>query len=1204
MKVRALFLLGLLAATSARADYKSTVLADNPPGYWRLDSLPPVVYSYAANLGAAGADANGVIGTFIREGQSGAIAGDTDKAMQFIGNGNSRVVVPFHPNLNQNSSFTFECWMKPNCPLGNAQALVVNRQGESGYTIYINGDGSFGFNMSRGGVGGFFWNSCVITNTPGQPTVGSSLVGKWTHVACVYDQSGGTTGLGIQFVYLNGVLAATKEITDQPWVPNPGPGSFNIGDRNYAGLLDEVAAYSVALDPAKVLAHYQAGVSGTGSYQATILADSPDGYWRLNETAGTVPAPVLAANLGTTGDAARGSYDLGLRLQQPGALVGSSDKAATFDGLKIVQVPPGPVSQRITPLSVEFWARPAIAYTGGTAQACVVSSTDRDFGRSGWLFYQGGNGWSWWFGTNTTTTYQIQLDPVMPITAGNWYHVVGTYDGTTARLYVNGAEIASKNGVGSPNWSKQFTIGGRYDYGIAGFQGSLDEVAIYATVLAPADILAHYQNGLSATPAQSYDSLVLAQNPLGYWRLNDASGVTYPGVQNYGYLGAAVDGTVIGTMSLNTDTPLVGDTNPSVDFTAGGRISIPFDPALNRTNTFSYEVWYKQTLGTGTSHRCPLWWRDEPVLGDTRGWVHYIVGEGNWFQSSDAYITWDGLGSNTLFAQDVWQHLVCTFDGKIKRIYLDGVLIAVSTNPKLAIKPVTRAVTTISSASYPWIGSLDEVAIYTNALPVERVQAHYVAARGANPPAVAPTFGVNAAGANSFEGATVTIPTIVLGTAPFAYQWYKGGSPVAGQTTDTLKLSPAKESDSGDYVLKVSNAGGQAESATATVTIQKAPPTIVGQPQSATRLQGSSVTFTVDAGGSQPLAYQWKSNNVDIAGANAASLTLNNIQPSFAADYKVYISNAAGNATSQAASLNVVAVAADSLAAAVVAAHPVAYWRLDEGAGAPVARDYVGGHDGPYDSTVVLAQPSAILGDTNPSATFSYGGIIVPFSADLNPYVTFSLEAWVKVDPNGAGTDRPILWSSTSYAGWAYGYVLAVNAGDVWAFTTGQKTSGFNTITGGNTASAGWYHVVCTFDDATGAKRLYVNNELVAQTTTATGTFAPNQTTPDNVAPFDQGIGWDVRNYTSFFGGLDEVAFYDYALTPEQVGAHYIVGATPTLGIGAAGNQVTVRWSVGKLLQSSDAASATWTEVPGATPPAYTVNAAPGTAQYYRVVYP
>jgi len=518
-----------------------------------------------------------------------------------------------------------------------------------------------------------------------------------------------------------------------------------------------------------------------------------------------------------------------------------------------------------------------------------------------------------------------------------------------------------------------------------------------------------------------------------------------------------------------------------------------------------------------------------------------------------------------------------------------------------------RPVTTISSESYPWIGSLDEVAIYTNALPVERIQAHYVAARGENPPAVAPSFAVDTAGKTAYEGAVVTIRTIVLGTAPFTYQWYKGSTPVPGQTTDTLTLSPALESDSGDYKLTVSNAGGSTDSQVATVVVQKAPPTIVAGPQPAVRLEGARVTFTVESGGSEPLAFQWKSNNVAIVGAITASLTLDNVQPSFAADYSVSISNVAGNTDSAAARLTVVPVTAGSLAATVVAAHPVAYWRVDEAAGAGTARDYAGGHDGAYDAAVTLGQPSAIVGDSNPSATFAYGGVIVPFTPDLNPYTTFSLEAWVKADPIGSGTDRPILWSSTTYSGWAYGYILAINTGDEWSFTTGQKTSGFNTITGGIVPDDAWHHVVGTFDDVTGDKRLFVDGVEVAQTTTATGTFAPNQTTPDNVLAPDQGLGWDPRNYTSFNGGLDELVFYDYALTPAQVAAHYAVGGggpAPSLSIATSGNQVTVSWSSGTLLESADPISGTWTPVAGAAPPSYSVTPTAAAARYYRAVYP
>ncbi len=759
-----------------------------------------------------------------------------------------------------------------------------------------------------------------------------------------------------------------------------------------------------------------------------------------DETGGFIPAPVIAANSGSLGVSAAGTYDIGIRLQQPGAIVASTNKSILFDGLRAMWAPPGVALNPLPPFSVEFWTKPSQTYSGaGTDQACPLASTDRDFGRSGWIFYQGGNGFSWYLGN--TVGYTATMDPTMVVTNINlkWHHVVGTYDGTTATLYVDGVKISSATGSFTPNQDKPLSVGIRYD-GSYGYQGLMDEIAIYGTLLSATDVAAHYQNGTNAAPSQTYESLVLAKNPLAYYHLNEASTGSSSGVPNSGWLGSAVNGAVVGTLALTNDTPLVGDSNPAMDFSAGGLIAIPFDAALATTNAFSYEVWYKENVGS-SGIRCPLWWRDEPVLGDTRGWVHYMWDswDPSWnargvvFQSSDVYTTWNGLGSATLYGQGEWQHLVCTFDGKTKKIYVDGVLVAVSTNALLAVKPVTRATMTISSSSYPWQGFLDEAAIYTNALSADRVQAHWFAARGANPPAVAPTFFVDVMGTTNFEGGTVKVKTVVLGTPPFTYKWYHGTTLLPSQTNDTLILSPAKVADSGDYKVTVSNSGGSTDSSVATILILQAPPSIITDVMPAVRLQGASVTFTVVAGGSQPLNYQWKSNNVAIPALNTNTLTLDNIQPSFAANYSVFISNAAGNTNSSAASLTVVPVAPGGLAASVVADQPLAYWRLDDtNTTTLIARDYVGGYDGTYDPSVTLGQPSGIPGDSDFSATFNAsGGVIVPYTPDLNPYTTFSLEAWARIDPNGAGLDRPILFSSTSASGWAYGYILSASTADV-----------------------------------------------------------------------------------------------------------------------------------------------------------------------------
>jgi hypothetical protein len=68
---------------------------------------------------------------------------------------------------------------------------------------------------------------------------------------------------------------------------------------------------------------------------------------------------------------------------------------------------------------------------------------------------------------------------------------------------------------------------------------------------------------------------------------------------------------------------------------------------------------------------------------------------------------------------------------------------------------------------------------------------------------------------------------------------------------------------------------------------------------------GGNATFTVSAGGTAPLSYQWLFNGATINGATAASLALNSVQLSQAGQYAVKVSNSAGNVTSSAATLTV-----------------------------------------------------------------------------------------------------------------------------------------------------------------------------------------------------------------------------------------------------------------------------------------------------------
>src|SRR5262249_53319513 len=65
------------------------------------------------------------------------------------------------------------------------------------------------------------------------------------------------------------------------------------------------------------------------------------------------------------------------------------------------------------------------------------------------------------------------------------------------------------------------------------------------------------------------------------------------------------------------------------------------------------------------------------------------------------------------------------------------------------------------------------------------------------------------------------------------------------------------------------------------------PPFILTQPTSRTVVIGSATTFTVGAGGTSPLSYQWSFNGTNITGATGSSLSLANIQMNQAGNYAV-----------------------------------------------------------------------------------------------------------------------------------------------------------------------------------------------------------------------------------------------------------------------------------------------------------------------------
>ena len=167
-------------------------------------------------------------------------------------------------------------------------------------------------------------------------------------------------------------------------------------------------------------------------------------------------------------------------------------------------------------------------------------------------------------------------------------------------------------------------------------------------------------------------------------------------------------------------------------------------------------------------------------------------------------------------------------------------------------------------------------------------------------------------GNNPISGVTVSLS--VNGTVYQATTDENGTYTITGVPAGTgYTVTAVKTGYISRTVDNVTVTAGSATTVDFTLTAIPAPvpPAITTQPTSQTVTAGETATFTVAATGDMPLTYQWKKDGValtdggSIGGAATATLTISYAQAADAGSYTVVVSNAAGSATSNAATLTV-----------------------------------------------------------------------------------------------------------------------------------------------------------------------------------------------------------------------------------------------------------------------------------------------------------
>jgi hypothetical protein len=748
----------------------------------------------------------------------------------------------------------------------------------------------------------------------------------------------------------------------------------------------------------------------------------------------------------------------------------------------------------------------------------------------------------------------------------------------------------------------------------------------------------------ASAQARNYPATILSNNPVAYYQLQELPGATTAIDSTRNGLNATYDYDASG------GTPVLGfagiDTN-SIAFLGNlfdgyGDIDIPFSNLLSPTNSdgmtgapFSIECWaqaYSGNDGTGLylSIMGMFGVYGSGTYGNASGWLlGQTPGPGStWlFNMKNAGF----LGSPPVVPLQ-WAHLVGTFDGTNQNFYVNGQLAASAIGTGyLADNGSDGMIGAVPNAGFPpyspWLGGVDHVAFYTNALTAEQVSNDYaVGINSFNVRPMSPLIATQPDSETNFSGTAVTFSVVAVGTPPLYYQWHRlGAAPIANATNASYTFVSHYPGDNNAvYFVEISNSVSEVESDMATNEVETGI-LVEGPPFSITRNVGSHAAFRIAAIGAVPLGYQWSESTnggatfKTLANQTADTLWLTNVQLSLSGNqYAVLVTNPF-TSYSNFATLTVQPRATNETlsgyAAIVAADNPVAFWQLNEPDGATNAIDAVGSFDGGYNNAlgnIVFGIPTGIPNDSNfgvdlqdPETTnIDLGGQVdIPYALELNPFGPWSAEAWIR--PDGVDGVFRVPFSSlsdTNYenneTGWNI-YQTPIPA--YWALNVfnGGNTAGYTGDDLGHPLAPGaWYYLVITDDG--NLIQLYVNGVAgSASTTVAASGFVPNGLNGDtNVAGEDEVLGQGSDGaYNGGNAAMADVAFYNYALTPAQIQLHYLNRASLT--VSQANGQTVVTWPVGVLLGTSDLRQP-FLPVAGAASP-YTVPT--GSAQFfYKVV--
>lgn len=327
--------------------------------------------------------------------------------------------------------------------------------------------------------GGFYrfsrWVNGTVTTVS---TTTAAPAGSFQHIAVTYDSE-------YLLIFNNGVLQdsaiTTGRLADTTAALTVGQWS-NTSTGGFVGSIDDISLYT---SPQSILDvdYLATNCSYTTEVRNTSGLAS---YWRFDEEFG----PDLFDSTSTEYDGAPNSTITFFPGQDPVSF-NRLGYSAGFSSLGTSGASFGNYYgfTNKAPFTVEAWVHPNAAVRTNSAR--IVAKSTSGGSKNGWDFSIDPNTaglacarWRNGSSTGATSTTPVPLD--------TWSHVACTYDGTNVRVYMNGVlQATGPSSTNMSNHSNQLTIGSA-STGENGWDGKLDDVAIYTSAISLSDIQRHY----------------------------------------------------------------------------------------------------------------------------------------------------------------------------------------------------------------------------------------------------------------------------------------------------------------------------------------------------------------------------------------------------------------------------------------------------------------------------------------------------------------------------------------------------------------------------------------------------------------------------------------------------------------------------------------------------------------------------------------